>query len=891
MAGSPYRKLNAGEREIRVLCISSWHDEALDSDILRFSTRCIRLQPGTTEPYIAVSYCWGTSNERKKIMIDNIELEVPESSVRTLRKLLRGPGELIWIDAICINQQDQSEKGDQVAMMKDIYSEASEVRIWLGELPTNVVHRAKDCITQVYEQCRQTTNGFEDLALHFYGTGTSGFRYSEAALPDGCDWEAIRAVYSLPWFTRLWVVQEIGLARKATCYIGKSTIDAETLTLSARWMVHRRYTRHFGGQEIEGIENASSMYRPVGRPLSNQLRRMHRQNCKDPRDRVYGLLGLLRPSIATAIIPDYNKSLVQVYADAIHVAIEEDRTLALLHFATWYVDAPVRYKQWFRYLCEQARKLCWEKAAMFETRVWPSWVLKFHAGTAKAHGSCTNILAFEEPDHEVETRWLESPLVLSLRGLDLGRIAWVSPRLTEEILADAKRLPTWMSLCLRKLNSISTNRHSTITATTDDLAATFLCGAVSNNHDADFDAHLPRRYTAFIAWCNKNSAVGRGDYQVSCYLKEMWRNCNRRFFILHNVGPHPDFLPNEEKCEVERRRVVTKDLSLLRDPAFSPHVPYSWGFTIYRAVPGREHDARFAEGMRRLSEWMRWMICVRRYTEPDMRIWQRCPELMPQPHEHDRWDDVAARLWNEVVEDHPDADQVDTTELGEEDFAPVGEAFLSRVDQLGVDTSRLNARYDFCLIIDETVLQMLEGLPAETPPLEAPKLGPRPPPPSLDPEEDIRREEAAHQARLAAKRAEANAPPAPPPPKSEQDRAKDLCQETWVWILDRETSGDLTFSPLILPHLANCGNQIITVEKYQDGKDLEFPPWARIRLRDMYAAWFDRAKEVIPNGWELHIQEDRYQWDKIRWWVCFGARTANEVLRRYRAQAAATADA
>ncbi|KAK7965992.1 uncharacterized protein PG986_000269 [Apiospora aurea] len=315
--------------------------------------------------------------------------------------------------------------------------------------------------------------------------------------------------------------------------------------------------------------------------------------------------------------------------------------------------------------------------------------------------------------------------------------------------------------------------------------------------------------------------------------------------VFNSVELYPDFRPNEEKCEVEWRRG-------------------SWGFTIYRAVPGQEHDVRFAEGVRRLGEWMRWVILVRRYTEPDMNTWPRCPELMPQPHEHDRWDDVAARLWNEVVEHYPNADQVDSTELGEEDFAPVGEAFLSWVDQLGIDTTRLNARYDFCLIIDETVLQMLEGLPAETPPLEAPKLGPRPPPPSLGPEEDIRREKAAHRARLAAKRAEAIAPPAPPPSKSDQDRAKDLCRETWVWILDRET-----------------------MEKYQEGEDIEFPPWARIRIRDMYAAWFDRAKGAVPDDWEQHIQEDRHPWDTIRWWVCSGARTANEVLRRYRAQAAA----
>ncbi|KAK6826000.1 hypothetical protein PG987_013494 [Apiospora arundinis] len=561
MAVSLYRQLDAEKREIRVLCSTGWHDKDLDSDILRFSMRCIQLQPDITEPYTAISYCWGTSRERKKIVINDIELEVPESSVRTLRKLLKRPGELIWIDAICINQEDPSEKGFQVAMMKDIYSEASEVRIWLGELPTDVVHRAKDCITQVYEQCQQATNGFEDLASHFYGTGNSSFRYSEAALPDVCDWEAIRTVYSLPWFTRLWVVQEIALARKAACYVGTSTIDAETLTLSARWMVHRRYIRYLGGKEIEGIESASSMYKPAGRPLSNQLRRMHRQGCKDPRDRVYGLLGILRPHVAVAIKPDYKKSLVQVYADATLVAIEEDRTLALLHFATWYVDAPVPYTQRFWYVCDAVRKLCWERAAMFESQVWPSWVLKFHASTATAHGSCSNILAFEDPDHEVQIRRLGTPFILSLRGLGLGRIAWVSPRITEEIWADDTRLPAWISRCLRKLNNVSTDGHAPIAATPDDLDATFLCGAVMGNHDADLDTDLPRRYAAFIAWCNskdRDSAIGRDDPRVSHYLQEMCCGFNRRFFVLENgaCGMGPRLMrPGDHLCALFGDRV------------------------------------------------------------------------------------------------------------------------------------------------------------------------------------------------------------------------------------------------------------------------------------------------------------------------------------------------
>ncbi|KAK8002519.1 hypothetical protein PG989_002238 [Apiospora arundinis] len=108
---------------------------------------------------------------------------------------------------------------------------------------------------------------------------------------------------------------------------------------------------------------------------------------------------------------------------------------------------------------------------------------------------------------------------------------------------------------------------------------------------------------------------------------------------------------------------------------------------------------------------MRWKIRSRRYTDEDLTRYEYRPERMPQPQEHGRWDDVAARLWNEVMEEYPNADRVDTMVLGGEDFTPVGEAFMAWVAGVeGLDTSRRNTRYDLCLIIDETVLQMLVDL-------------------------------------------------------------------------------------------------------------------------------------------------------------------------------------
>ncbi|KAK7955013.1 hypothetical protein PG996_015818 [Apiospora saccharicola] len=332
--------------------------------------------------------------------------------------------------------------------------------------------------------------------------------------------------------------------------------------------------------------------------------------------------------------------------------------------------------------------------------------------------------------------------------------------------------------------------------------------------------------------------------------------------------------PTKER--VEQGRVVRANFRLLGDLKFGPYLPYSWGFTIYRAVPpGPEQDARFAEGVRRLTEWMRWLARNRRYTDEDVRMWQAHPDLMPQPADHDAWDDVADRLWNEVVEDYPNADQVDTAELGEEDLSPAGEAFLAwhaahERPKFGDRFIAPNSRYDFCLVIDETALRSLEGLlPAEPPALKALELGPKPPQ-FQSWEEECRYGRAAFEALLEPKMVDTSPQYGPMLLPSEQERAKSFCREAWVWILDRDT-----------------------MRRYRDGEDFgEFPPWARIQLVHIYAVWFRRANECETTSWERHVEEDKWQWDKVRWWVSgMRATIANEIRRRHRAERAAEAAA
>ena len=89
-------------------------------------------------PYDALSYVWGKPDLNKSLSIDEHELRITYNLHTSLRHL-RYPDRVrtLWIDAICINQQDLTEKGPQVALMGRIYRQADTVLCWLGELSTH----------------------------------------------------------------------------------------------------------------------------------------------------------------------------------------------------------------------------------------------------------------------------------------------------------------------------------------------------------------------------------------------------------------------------------------------------------------------------------------------------------------------------------------------------------------------------------------------------------------------------------------------------------------------------------------------------------------------------------------------------------------------------------
>ena len=126
----PYRyaSLNADKKEIRLIRASSWNQ---DEDILAFEVTSVSLD--APPEYTALSYVWGSSEKVASVMLDGRPLPVTGSLYRLLTRARVLRDAYMWVDAICINQEDISERNAQVQLMGDVYSNASKVATYVGE--------------------------------------------------------------------------------------------------------------------------------------------------------------------------------------------------------------------------------------------------------------------------------------------------------------------------------------------------------------------------------------------------------------------------------------------------------------------------------------------------------------------------------------------------------------------------------------------------------------------------------------------------------------------------------------------------------------------------------------------------------------------------------------
>jgi hypothetical protein len=153
--------------------------------------------------YQCLSYVWGAFGHSKTIHCDNKTLPITDNLYIALKNLRHKTDSItIWIDQICINQADRSERGQQVLLMADIYNKAEKTIIWLGEsadgsdLAMKVLHeRGENLTLSDLSHLLNTTFSPNDTMSTILG------------LPDLShkSWAALRKLLQRPWFKRTWV--------------------------------------------------------------------------------------------------------------------------------------------------------------------------------------------------------------------------------------------------------------------------------------------------------------------------------------------------------------------------------------------------------------------------------------------------------------------------------------------------------------------------------------------------------------------------------------------------------------------------------------------------------------------------------------------------------------
>ena len=243
-------------------------------------------------PYEALSYMWGSPTCPQEILLNDQPLEIRQNLLAALRRLRNEKSARhLWIDALCINQQDLQERSAQVLIMSRIYRRATRVLVWLGESQDE-----SDMLIDLL------TNAKGDFGPIFPSHGQ--LHRPRLELSEERIWvvrDALLAFCNRPYWRRVWIIQEIlsatslellcGTKKLAWSYFGAALSSLETTypnrTSNSRVKrstppryIHREWT----SLRVPG--QSTSLTKLIDLYSSCQ------SECEDIRDRIYGPISI-----------------------------------------------------------------------------------------------------------------------------------------------------------------------------------------------------------------------------------------------------------------------------------------------------------------------------------------------------------------------------------------------------------------------------------------------------------------------------------------------------------------------------------------------------------------------------------------------------------------------
>ncbi|CAG8955960.1 hypothetical protein HYFRA_00008814 [Hymenoscyphus fraxineus] len=297
---SLYDELNVKTLDIRILKLLPGTEEIFCT-LSRVS--CIPKYP----EYTALSYCWGGTSEKKSIWINGLFVSITKNLFEALKVLRQRNISVLWIDAICINQDDAAEKSHQVQRMAQVYRNASQTVAWLGRdnpYPDEVF----DVLTllasrQLSKSCK------EEIMLE----------QPSRSLKAATKVEALNSFVSIPYWERTWIIQELALSRNVVFIWDEQLWDETTIHAavgSIRWIT-RLPDKLPDWATMRGVFLAISHFRQKqSSPISMLLSDTTLSKATEQHDKIFAILGLAEEGFKLTPEVDYSKPLNDILRSA-----------------------------------------------------------------------------------------------------------------------------------------------------------------------------------------------------------------------------------------------------------------------------------------------------------------------------------------------------------------------------------------------------------------------------------------------------------------------------------------------------------------------------------------------------------------------------------------------
>ncbi|KAK3389653.1 heterokaryon incompatibility protein-domain-containing protein [Podospora didyma] len=331
----------------------------------------------TTRKWAAVSYVWGSPTVTNRVLCEGKEIHIPTSAAEVLAALA-GPvgtddGWSLWVDSICINQSSVEERNQQVALMGDLYKAATSTVVWLGPERESWKKSLELCTAVGFVQLWNAGKKATEEGMDVWTPSRVQKILDSSSPAEGRDF--LHDPLAHPWPTRLWVVQEMAMAR--TCYFfhggtffpmerlmdGLNILNSELQTdvghPKASNLMHlmqfailrnevrgilRRRRWHSSTQAVWGYQCRGKDDQDYHLGLTGA--RMQR-----PKDRAFGLYSIMKLMGLPLAAPNYHTPLGDIYTDNAAAIItwqnslkifEELRGRKLPRLPSWVPDLTVR---------------------------------------------------------------------------------------------------------------------------------------------------------------------------------------------------------------------------------------------------------------------------------------------------------------------------------------------------------------------------------------------------------------------------------------------------------------------------------------------------------------------------------------------------------------------